>query len=74
MDKTRELSNGVRQEMITRHKEGKGNRKIAAELNLVVSTVGAIVRKWKRTEGETKKSSNVLAKSSCILLLPFSLL
>ena len=52
MVKTKELSSDLRQEIITRHKDGKGYRKIASELNLVTSTVGAIVRKWKSTGGD----------------------
>ena len=54
MVKTKELTNDMRQEIIARHKDGKGYRKIASELNLVVSTVGFIVRKWKTSGGDTK--------------------
>ena len=44
----------MRQIIIAKHKEGIGYRKIALEMNLVLSTVGSIVRKWKATGGYTK--------------------
>jgi len=41
-------SNGVRELIIKKHKEGFGYRNISNVLNIPVSTIGAIVRKWKK--------------------------
>ena len=42
-----------------RNQDGKGYRKIASEVNLVDSTVGAIVIKWKKTGGVTKNLQRI---------------
>lgn len=47
MAKTRELSVDLRQKIIDLHKKGKGYRIISKELELSLSTVGNIVRKYK---------------------------
>ena len=50
MAKTRELSTDLRQKIIDSHKKGKGYRKISKELDLSLSTVGNIIRKYKNSE------------------------
>lgn len=47
MPKTKELSIDIRQKIIDKHKEGKGYRIISRELNLPLSTVGNVIRKFK---------------------------
>ena len=54
MAKTKELSNDIRQKIIDGHKSGQEYQKIASQLNIAVSTVGSIVRKWKATGGVVK--------------------
>ena len=48
MAKTKELSKDIRGRIIERHKGGQGYRKISKETNLALSTVGNIIRKYKR--------------------------
>lgn len=50
MAKTRELSTDLRQNIINFHKKGKGYRIISKELDLPLSTVGNIIRKYKNSE------------------------
>lgn len=50
MAKTRELSTDLRQKIIDCHKKGKGYRIISKELDLPLSTVGNIIRKFKNSE------------------------
>ncbi|KAL0192254.1 hypothetical protein M9458_010550, partial [Cirrhinus mrigala] len=45
--KTKELSKDVRDKIVDLHKAGMGYRSIAKQLD-EVSTVGAIIRKWKK--------------------------
>jgi len=47
MAKTKELSYDVREKIVNLHKAGKGYRAISKQLGENISTVGAIVRKWK---------------------------
>lgn len=49
MPKTKELSIETRCMIITQHKMGLSNRKIAKNLKLSYTTVGAIVRKFRDT-------------------------
>jgi len=49
MPKTKELSIETRCMIITQHKMGLSNRKIAKNLKLTYTTVGAIVRKFRDT-------------------------
>ncbi len=48
MAKTKELSNDVRDEIVDLHKAGMGYKTIAKQLGNKVTTVGAIIRKWKK--------------------------
>ncbi len=48
MTKTKELSNDVRDKIVDLHKAGMGYKTIAKQLGEKVTTVGAIIRKWKK--------------------------
>ncbi len=48
MDKTKELSKDVRDKIVDLHKSGMGYKTIAKQLGEKVTTVGAIIRKWKK--------------------------
>ncbi len=48
MTKTKELSKDVRDKIVDLRKAGMGNETIAKQLGEKVTTVGAIIRKWKK--------------------------
>ncbi len=48
MAKTKELSNDVRDEIVDLHKAGMGYKTIAKQLGERVTTIGAIIHKWKK--------------------------
>ena len=48
MAKTKESSRDIRDRIIERHKEGQGYQKISKEINLALSTIGNIIRKYKK--------------------------
>ena len=48
MAKTKELSRDMRDRIIECHKGGQSYQKISKEMNLALSTVGNIVRKYKK--------------------------
>ncbi len=48
MVKTKELSKDVRDKIVDLHKAGMGYKTIAKQLGEKVTTVGAIIRKWKK--------------------------
>jgi len=48
MAKTKELSKDTRDKILHLHKAGKGNGEIAQQFGEKRSTVGAIIRKWKK--------------------------
>ncbi len=48
MTKTKELSKDVRDKTVDLHKAGMGYKTIAKQLGEKVTTVGAIIRKWKK--------------------------
>ena len=48
MPKTRELSKDTRDKIVDLHKAGMGYRTIAKQLGEKATTVGAIIRKWKK--------------------------
>ena len=59
MAKTKELFRVMRDRIIERHKEGQGYRKIRKEMNLALSTVGNIIRKYKKYgDGTTNLQRN----------------
>ncbi len=48
MAKTKELSKDVRDKIVDLHKAGMGYKTIAKQLGEKVTTVGTIIRKWKK--------------------------
>ncbi len=48
MDKTKELSKDTRDTIVDLHKAGMGYRTIGKQLGEKATTVGAIIRKWKK--------------------------
>ena len=51
MAKTKELSKDVRNKIVDLHKAELGYKTIAKQLGEKVTTVGAIIRKWKKHKG-----------------------
>ncbi len=50
MAKTKELSKDVRDKIVDLHKAGMGYKTISKQLGEKVTTVGAIIRKWKKNK------------------------
>ena len=48
MGKTKELSKDIRDKIVDLHKAGMGYKKISKQLGEKITTVGAIIRKWKK--------------------------
>ena len=48
MGKTKELSKDIRDKIVDLHKAGMGYKKISKQLGEKFTTVGAIIRKWKK--------------------------
>ena len=48
MGKTKELSKDIRDKIVDLHKAGIGYKKISKQLGEKLTTVGAIIRKWKK--------------------------
>ena len=48
MGKTKELSKDIRDKIVDLHKAGMGYKKISKQLGEMLTTVGAINRKWKK--------------------------
>ena len=48
MTKTRELCKDIRDKIVDMHKVGMGYRTIGKQLGEKATTVGAIIRKWKK--------------------------
>ena len=48
MGKTKERSKDIRDKIVDLHKAGMGNKKISKQLGEKLTTVGAIIRKWKK--------------------------
>ena len=48
MGKTKELSKDIRDKIVDLHKAGMGYKKISKQLGKKLTTVGAIIRKWKK--------------------------
>ncbi|XP_061741548.1 uncharacterized protein LOC133541861 [Nerophis ophidion] len=46
--KSKELSVDLRDRIVSKHKSGEGYRRISAALNVPMSTVASIIRKWKK--------------------------
>ncbi|MBN3306759.1 SESN3 protein, partial [Amia calva] len=61
MAKTKELSKDVRDKIVDLHKAGMGYKTIAKQFGEKVTTVGAIIRKWKK--------QNAAARHQCSFLV-----
>ena len=48
MGKTKELSKDIKDKIVDLHKAGMGYKKISKQLGEKLTTVGAIIRKWKK--------------------------
>ena len=48
MGKTKERSKDIRDKIVDLHKAGMGYKKIGKQLGEKLTTVGAIIRKWKK--------------------------
>ena len=48
MGKTKALSKDIRDNIVDLHKAGMGYKKISKQLGEKLTTVGAIIRKWKK--------------------------
>ena len=48
MGKTKEPSKDIRDKIVDLHKAGMGYKKISKQLGGKLTTVGAIIRKWKK--------------------------
>ena len=48
MGKTKELPKDIRDKIVDMHKAGMGYKKISKQLGEKLTTVGAIIRKWKK--------------------------
>ena len=48
MGKTKEMSKDIRDNIVDLHKAGMGCKKISKQLGEKLTTVGAIIRKWKK--------------------------
>ena len=48
MGKTKELSKDIRDKIVDLHKAGMGYKKISKQLGEKLTTVGAIIGKWKK--------------------------
>ncbi|MBN3298540.1 ZCHC3 protein, partial [Amia calva] len=82
MAKTKELSKDVRDKIVDLHKAGMGYKTIAKQLGEKVTTVGAIIRKWKKhvprealdsRDRSGRSSETSLREASCSQSLDFSL-
>ncbi len=57
MSKTKELSKEVRDKIVDLHKAGMGYKTIAKQLGEKVTTVGAIILKWKESQNNCQSPS-----------------
>ena len=48
MGKTKELSKDIRDKIVNLHKAGMGYKKISKQIGEKLTTVGAIIREWKK--------------------------
>ena len=56
MGKTKELSKDIRDKIVDLHKAGMGYKKISKQLGEKLTTVGAIIRKWKKHKVTANRS------------------
>ena len=57
MGKTKELSKDIRDKIVDLHKAGMGYKKISKQLGEKLTTVGAIIRKWKKHKVTSKSGA-----------------
>ncbi len=57
MAKTKELSKDVRDKIVDLHKAGMGYKTIVKQLGENVTTVGAIIHKWKKHKNNGQSPS-----------------
>ena len=57
MGKTKEPSKDIRDKIVDLHKAGMGYKKISKQLGEKLTTVGAIIRKWKKTQSHRQSPS-----------------
>ena len=57
MGKTKELSKDIREKIVDLHKAGMGYKKISKQLGEKLTTVGAIIRKWKKHKNHRQSPS-----------------
>ncbi len=57
MAKTKELSKDVRDKIVDPHKAGMGYKTITKQLGEKMTTVGVIIRKWKKTQNNSQSPS-----------------
>ena len=62
MGKTKELSKGIRDKIVELHKAGMDYKKISKQLGEKLTTVGAIIRKWKKHKVTGKVTSGAPSK------------
>ena len=60
MGKTEELSKDIRDKIVDLHKARMGYKKINKQLGEKLTTVGAIIRKWKKHNVPPKICANLL--------------
>ncbi|KAM8952851.1 uncharacterized protein RCH25_043578 [Pelodytes ibericus] len=68
MAKTKELSKDVRHKIVALHKGGMGFKTIAKQNGVKVTTVGGIIRRWKKLECELRIRNIVPMCSSAVSL------
>ena len=66
MGKTKELSKDIRDKNVDLHKAGMGYKKISKQLGEKLTTVGAIIRRWKKH----KVNTNLPRSGSPCKILP----
>ena len=66
MSKTKELSKDIRVKIVDLHKAGMGYKKISKQLGEKLTTVGAIIRKWKKY----KVTANLPRSGALCKILP----
>ncbi len=59
MAKTKEMSKDVRDQIVDPHKDGMGYKTISKQIGEKVTTVGAIIRKWKKHKITVNRSQTV---------------
>ncbi len=69
MAKTKEMSKDVRDQIVDPHKDGMGYKTISKQIGEKVTTVGVIIRKWKRNTKLTVNRSQTADLTSMISMI-----